>query len=41
VTVPKSFTDRYLAGLKPADKRYDALDPSRKGQILRVNILKP
>lgn len=33
---PKPFTDRYLASLRPASKRYDVLDPSRKGLMLRV-----
>jgi integrase len=33
---PKPFTDRYLASLKPDAKRYDVLDPSRKGLMLRV-----
>jgi hypothetical protein len=33
---PKPFTDRYLAPLKPASKRYDVLAPSRKGLMLRV-----
>ncbi len=32
----RPFTDRFLACLKPADKRYDVLDPSRKGLMLRV-----
>jgi hypothetical protein len=32
----RAFTDRYLASLKPADRRYDVLDPSRKGLLLRV-----
>jgi integrase len=32
----RAFTDRYLAALKPAPKRYDVLDPARKGLLLRV-----
>ena len=30
------FTDRYLATLKPTSRRYEVLDPSRKGLLLRV-----
>lgn len=36
VSGPTPFTDRYLAALKPEAKRYDVLDPSRKGLMLRV-----
>lgn len=32
----RPFTDRYLASLKPTTRRYDVLDPSRKGLLLRV-----
>lgn len=31
-----AFTDRYLASLKPTDRLYDVVDPSRKGLLLRV-----
>jgi integrase len=30
------FTDRFLAALKPTSRRYEVLDPSRKGLLLRV-----
>lgn len=33
---PRAFTDRFLASLKPAAKRYDMLDPARRGLMLRV-----
>jgi hypothetical protein len=32
----RPFTDRYLASLKAAPDRYDVLDPSRKGLMVRV-----
>ena len=32
----RPFTDRYLASLKSTNRRYDVLDPSRKGLLLRV-----
>jgi integrase len=32
----RPFTDRYLASLKPTNRRYDVLDPRRKGLLLRV-----
>jgi integrase len=32
----RPFTDRYLASLRPTNRRYDVLDPSRKGLLLRV-----
>src|SRR5579864_7729850 len=32
----RPFTDRYLATLKPTNRSYDVLDPSRKGLLLRV-----
>jgi integrase len=32
----RPFTDRYLVSLKPTTRRYDVLDPSRKGLLLRV-----
>jgi integrase len=32
----RPFTDRYLASLKAAPGRYDVLDPSRKGLMLRI-----
>lgn len=32
----RPFTDRYLASLRPTTRRYDVLDPSRKGLLLRV-----
>lgn len=36
-TAPRiGFTDRYLASLKPAAKRYDVIDAARKGLMLRV-----
>lgn len=34
---PKSgFTDRFLANLKAAPKRYDVIDPTRRGLMVRV-----
>jgi hypothetical protein len=33
---PTAFTDRYLASLKPAAGRYDVLDQTRRGLMLRV-----
>jgi len=33
---PKSFTDRYLAALKPREERYDVFDGSRRGLTVRV-----
>src|ERR1700758_319218 len=33
---PRAFTDRFLSSLKPAAKRYDVLDPARRGLMLRV-----
>jgi integrase len=32
----RPFTDRFLATLKPTSRRYEVLDPSRKGLLLRV-----
>jgi integrase len=32
----RPFTDRFLATLKPTSRRYEVLDPSRKGFLLRV-----
>jgi integrase len=32
----RPFTDRYLAALRAAPGRYDVLDPSRKGLMLRI-----
>ncbi len=32
----RPFTDKYLASLKPRPRRYDVLDPARKGLLLRV-----
>ena len=32
----RPFSDRYLASLRPTNRRYDVLDPSRKGLLRRV-----
>jgi hypothetical protein len=32
----KAFTDRFVAALKPAEKRYELLDGHRRGLMLRV-----
>ena len=32
----RPFTDRFLATLKPSSRRYEVLDPSRKGLLIRI-----